>query len=62
MKKSAYNYFAYGSNMNLAQMKQRCSSPKVLGIVRLPGYKVEFFGYSSIWDGAQETVVPDPQS
>lgn len=52
-------YFAYGSNMNLAQMKQRCLSPKVLDIARLPGYKVEFYGDSAIWDGAQETVVPD---
>lgn len=55
-------YFAYGSNMNLAQMKKRCSSPKVLGIARLPGYKVEFYGYSGIWDGGQESVVPDLQS
>lgn len=62
MKEIARYYFAYGSNMNLAQMKQRCSSPKVIGIGRLPGYKVEFYGYSALWDGAQETVVPDLQS
>ena len=62
MKKNAHRYFAYGSNMNLMQMKQRCSSPKVLGIARLPGYRVEFYGYSAIWDGAQETVVPDLES
>jgi len=62
MKQTAYYYFAYGSNMNLTQMKQKCSSPKVLGIARLPGYKVEFYGYSAMWDGAQETVVPDHQS
>ncbi|EGW37582.1 gamma-glutamylcyclotransferase family protein [Desulfosporosinus sp. OT] len=62
MRKSAFYYFAYGSNMNLAQMKQRCPSAKVLGIARLPGYKVEFYGYSTNWDGAQETVVPDSQS
>lgn len=62
MTQSAFYYFAYGSNMNMAQMKQRCSSPKVLGIARLPGYKVEFYGYSGIWDGAQETVIADTQS
>lgn len=62
MKEIAHYYFAYGSNMNLAQMKQRCLNPKVLGIARLPGYRVEFYGYSGIWDGAQETVVPDLQS
>lgn len=62
MKKIAHHYFAYGSNMNLAQMQQRCSNPKVLGIARLPGHRVEFYGYSAIWDGAQETVIPDPGS
>lgn len=62
MKKGPYYYFAYGSNMNMAQMKQRCSNPKVLGIARLPGYKVEFYGHSPIWDGARETLIPDSQA
>lgn len=62
MKTIAHHYFAYGSNMSLAQMQQRCLNPKVIGIARLPGYRVEFYGYSAIWDGAQETVVADPNS
>jgi hypothetical protein len=62
MKKITHHYFAYGSNMNLMQMKQRCTSAKVFGIARLPGYRVDFYGYSAIWDGAQETVVPDKKS
>jgi hypothetical protein len=62
MKKNAHHYFAYGSNMNLSQMQQRCSSPKVVGVARLPGYRVEFYGDSAIWDGAQETVIPDLQA
>jgi hypothetical protein len=62
MEKMPRQYFAYGSNMNLAQMKQKCLRPKILGIARLPGYKVEFYGYSAIWDGAQETVIPDLES
>ena len=62
MEKIAHYYFAYGSNMNLAQMKQRCLNPKVLGIARLPGHKVGFYGYSGVWDGAQETVIPEPAS
>lgn len=63
MKKIArHYYFAYGSNMNLAQMKKRCLSPKVLGIGCLSGYKLGFYGYSGIWDGGQETVVPDLES
>ncbi len=59
MNKISHYYFAYGSNMNLRQMQERCSSPTVLGIARLPGYRVDFYGDSAIWDGAQETVVPD---
>jgi len=59
MKKEFRHYFAYGSNMNLAQMDERCSSAKVLGIARLPNHRVEFYGYSKSWDGAQETVIPE---
>ncbi len=62
MKTVTYYYFAYGSNLNWAQMMQRCSSPQKLGVACLQGYKVEFYGYSAAWDGAQETVVPELQS
>lgn len=62
MQKIVHHYFAYGADMNLAQMQQRCSRPKVIGIARLPGYRVEFYGYSAIWDGAQETVIADSKS
>jgi hypothetical protein len=62
MKKMVrHYYFAYGSNMNLAQMQQRGCNPRVLGIARLPGYRITFHGNSAIWDGAQETVVADEQ-
>jgi len=62
MKKIVHHYFAYGSNMNLTQIRQRCSSPKVVGIARLPGYRIGFHGESGIWDGGQETVVPDQEA
>ena len=55
-------YFAYGSNLNLVQLHQKCSNPSVLGIARLPGHRLGFHGYSSVWDGAVETVIPDNQS
>lgn len=56
-------YFAYGSNLNLEQMGQKCSiTPQALCIARLPGYKISFRGYSSFWDGALETVIPDDHS
>lgn len=37
-------YAAYGSNMNLAQMKKRCPKAKVIGIGELNGYKITFRG------------------
>lgn len=55
-------YFAYGSNLNLEQMNQKCTKPRVLGIARLPYHKIGFYEHSVIWDGAVETVVPDTQS
>jgi len=55
-------YFAYGSNLSLEQIGQKCSNPRVLGIARLAAHKIGFYGYSAVWDGAVETVVPDEQS
>lgn len=51
-------YFAYGSNMNPTQIHFRCSQPRVIGAARLADYRLKFYGYSSIWDGALETVRP----
>ncbi len=55
-------YFAYGFNLNVKQMNEKCTKPRVLGIARLAGHKIGFYEYSVIWDGAVETVVPDEQS
>lgn len=55
-------YFAYGLNLNPVQMKLKCSAFQLVGVSRLPGYKVNFFEYSPVWDGAMETLVPDDQS
>lgn len=55
-------YFAYGFNLNLEKMNEKCTKPRVLGIARLPGHKIGFFEHSVVWDGAVETVVPDSQS
>ena len=32
-------YFAYGSNMNLAQMAKRCPGARLLGLARLRGWR-----------------------
>lgn len=37
-------YSAYGSNMNLKQMKKRCPNAKVIGKGELLGYKLTFRG------------------
>jgi gamma-glutamylcyclotransferase len=53
-------YFAYGSNMNAEQIGARCHEPHVLGLARLMGHKLAFFGSSKRWDGAEETIVQAP--
>lgn len=53
-------YFAYGSNMNPGQIKTRCLSPEVRTVARLIDHRLAFFGTSTVWDGALETVVPSP--
>lgn len=35
-------YFAYGSNMNWNQMKNRCPSAKFTGVAKLPGHRLAF--------------------
>jgi gamma-glutamylcyclotransferase (GGCT)/AIG2-like uncharacterized protein YtfP len=35
-------YFAYGSNMNWQQMRERCSSARFVGIASLPDHKLAF--------------------
>ncbi|WP_094604551.1 hypothetical protein SPSIL_005010 [Sporomusa silvacetica DSM 10669] len=55
-------YFAYGLNLNPVQMKLKCSEMEIVGVSRLPGYKLAFFEYSPVWDSAMETLVPDKHS
>lgn len=43
-------YFAYGSNMNQEQMRQRCPDHKLMGIAKLPNYKLIFPRTSKRWD------------
>jgi gamma-glutamylcyclotransferase (GGCT)/AIG2-like uncharacterized protein YtfP len=51
-------YFAYGSNMNLAQMKQRCPGARFLKSVVLEGHRFVYDGYSVVRDGATANIVP----
>ncbi len=50
-------YFAYGSNLDDAQMRERCSDARVLGRATLPNYALVFGGFSHRWGGAVASVV-----
>jgi len=51
-------YAAYGSNMNLAQMKKRCPKAQVIGKGELHGYKLTFRGggYANVEVSDQDRV------
>ncbi len=49
-------YFAYASNLNQKQMKERCPDSKPLFTARLPNYKLIFVGWSREWRGAKATI------
>jgi gamma-glutamylcyclotransferase len=50
--------FAYGSNLDLAQMRRRCPSAKPVDAATLSGHRLVFAGWSSRWQGAIANVVP----
>ena len=52
-------YFAYGSNLDAAQMRARCPSAKLLGAAMLDGYRLGFAGQRAAWGGGVATVVRD---
>jgi hypothetical protein len=45
-------YFAYGSNLDEAQMRRRCPSARRVARASLPDHALGFAGYSGRWDGA----------
>lgn len=52
-------YFAYGSNMNLDQMAQRCPSAELVGNATLDGYALAFRGSPGT---GYATILPKPGS
>ncbi len=50
-------YFAYGSNMNLSQMRRRCPNSIFICRARLIGYKFVFDGCSKNRKGAVANIV-----
>jgi gamma-glutamylcyclotransferase len=50
-------YFAYGSNLNGAQMRSRCRGARRVGRAVLPNHALAFGGFSCRWGGAVASVV-----
>ena len=50
-------YFAYGSNMNFGQMKERCPRNRFIGKAYLEGFKFVFDGHSDTRHGAVANVI-----
>jgi gamma-glutamylcyclotransferase len=55
-------YFAYGSNMSSAQMKERCPSARDLGAAKLPGHRLTFPRSSETRGGGVAGIEPAPGS
>ena len=49
-------YFAYGSNLDPNQMKNRCPASRVVGTAKLIGYRLAFSYYSDGWAGGVANV------
>ena len=48
-------YIAYGSNLNIRQMRMRCPSARIIGTGAIPGYRLLFKGSQS---GSYLTIEP----
>lgn len=55
-------YFAYGSNMDVAQMKERCPESRLIGKASLAGYRLTFDKGSPSWGGGVADIVKDGNS
>ena len=51
-------YFAYGSNLNQRQMRERCPGSEPKFIATLPNYKLVFVGWSRQWRGGVASIRP----
>jgi gamma-glutamylcyclotransferase (GGCT)/AIG2-like uncharacterized protein YtfP len=51
-------YFAYGSNLNKKQMRERCPDSKPMFLATLHNYKLIFAGWSRQWRGGVASIKP----
>lgn len=49
--------FAYGSNLDAAQMRRRCPRSMFAGRAEVRGFALSFAGHSASWGGAVATVL-----
>ena len=52
------HYFAYASNLNQKQMRERCPDSKPMFVATLPNYKLVFVGWAREWRGAKASIRP----
>ena len=55
-------YFAYGSNLDLLQMKRRCPLSKLISKGKLPDYRLTFNRYAEGWGGGVADVIQHADS
>ena len=56
------SYAAYGSNLDPAQMRERCPASPLLGTGWVQGWRLTFGGEDLGWEGSLATVVEDAAS
>ena len=54
------NYFAYGSNMSTAYLREYCPSARFQQRAQLPNYRIEFRRYSTDLRGGISTIIVAP--
>ncbi|CAD6217243.1 GSCOCG00004742001-RA-CDS [Cotesia congregata] len=53
-------YFAYGSNLLTSRIRINNPSAKLYSVARLENYRLDFIGWSNLWNGAPATIVETP--
>lgn len=57
-RQSGHLYFLYGTNLHPELIAARCGSPAPLGAARVVDFQLAFFGHTAVWDGGEESAVP----
>ena len=57
---AAILYFAYGSNLDVSQMRERCPNSRPIGRARLQAHRLDFTHLSRRWGGGAADIVPEP--